>query len=333
MAQLICPRKPPKQWRALSAHSWATLQELDQILLDRELTKQRDYHSLRRVLNSVPRAERGLDWAERVVALYCAKHMRSQRSAALKINIREARLAAGETEALEAFFARLRETIAPFVLTNHGLQLPFANMDQDAIARDLTDLFSVLERLGYMSFINSGTLLGAVREGRFLGHDDDADLAVLIDGADDHEVAKSMQKLCDDLNAEGSLREPAWFHHNGPVLKVLVGSGIEVDLFPLWLRNDKAYIWPHTYGELSKDDIFPLGRQTLCGVAMPAPRDAEKMLELNYGSGWRHPDPDYFFPWNEAKIRFRSVLKVYAKSRKPRSIVKHLLTALERKPK
>lgn len=331
MAQLIRPRTPPKQRRALSAKSWEVLHALDATLLDEEKAKRRDYKSLRKELNQVPRAERGLDWAERVVALYCVKRLRTGRSAALKINIREARLAAGQIAELDSFLERLRKMIAPFVLTNHGLQLPFANRDQDEIARDLLGVFDLLERLGYQSFINSGTLLGAVREGQFLGHDDDADLAVLLEANSDEELPDRLQELLDALNNDGSLLKPAWYHKNGPILKILVGSGIEVDLFPLWMRDGKAHIWPHTYGELLAEDIFPLSIQTLCGAAMPAPKNAEKMLELNYGAGWRQPDPDYFFPWNDAKLRFAKELAIFERGRKRPSLFSRLIAKLERK--
>jgi len=328
MAQLIRPRTPPKQRRALSAKSWEILHKLDATLLDEDERKRRDYKSLRRELNQVPRAERGMDWTERVVALYCVKREKIGRSAALKINLRLARLEAGQTEELETFLARLRETIAPMVLTNHGLQLPFSNMNQDEIARDLLGVFDLLERLGYQSFINSGTLLGAVREGQFLGHDDDADLAVLLDAKTDEELPQRLEELLDALNSDGSLLKPAWYHKNGPVLKILVGSGIEVDLFPLWMREGKAHIWPHTYGDLNAEDIFPLSTQTLCGAEMPAPKNAEKMLELNYGKGWRQPDPDYYFPWNDAKLRFAKELAIFERGRKRPSVFSKLIAKL-----
>lgn len=320
MPKLFRPREVPKQSRPLSARTWAILQEIDTLLLDREKRAQQSYAEIRRVLNRVPRAERGIDWTERVVALYCVKGMKTQRSAALKINIRAMRLEKEQNAELDEFLERLRKITAPYILTNHGLQLPFAHRDQDEVADDLIALFDLLKSLGYDAFINSGTLLGAVREGQFLGHDDDADLAVHLEGDTDADMINALDQLCGALNASGKLRRPAWYQKNGPILKVLVGSGVEVDLFPLWFRDGRAYIWPHTFGELTRDDIFPLGTQMLCGKPMPAPKDAEKMLALNYGEGWRHPDPDYFFPWDAAKQRFAAVLAAYVRHRNPHAV-------------
>lgn len=327
MPRLIRPRKLMTQRRPLSETSWSILRNVDQALADKEVVHSKGYRSLRAILSGVPHAERGVDWTERVVALYCAFEMKIPRCAALKIAIGDYRRARAETEAMDAFNKRLLQITAPKVLTGHGLQLPFSHRDQDEILKDLIELIDLLKTLGYEAFINSGTLLGAVREGGFLGHDDDADLAVLIDGQDDEEVVRSMLLLRDKLNECGKLLAPAWFHPKSPFLNVLVGSGIEVDLFPLWFRQERAYLMPHTYGELSRDDIFPLARQPLCGTDLPAPRHAEKMLAVNYGEGWRFPDPNYVFPWGEGKKRFASVLETFARYNKPPSLFSRIFGA------
>lgn len=314
MPKLIKPRVPPKARRPLSAASWKILHDIDALLLDHAARDNENYATLRARLNKVPRAERGLDWTERVVALYCVKRMRTSRAAALKIMIRKLRLESNEEEALNAFLARLGKTLHPYRLTNHGLMLPFNQRDQDQIAKDLQELFSLLQELGYPAFINSGTLLGAVREGKFLGHDDDADFAVALAGETDAEIVASLKTLHDQLNASGRLQKPVTFHKSGLILTVTVGSGIDVDLFPLWFRHGKAYIWPHTYGTLQRDDIFPLSQQQLCGAAMPAPNDPEKMLAINYGPNWRTPDPDFFFQWDDAKQKFAAILDQAAQS-------------------
>ena len=95
-------------------------------------------------------------------------------------------------------------------------------------------------------------------------------------------------------------------------MKICTEAGITVDLFPLWFRDDLAFIWPHTFGELNREEIFPLGQLTICGQKVAAPKDPLRMLELNYGKGWRSSDPDFSFPWQEAREKFRTVLKVHA---------------------
>lgn len=289
---------------------------VDKILADHKTRGELSYRRTRKILNGVPRNERGIDWVERIIALYCAHKMKSSRCAALKRQIVKIRLEKNQLTELQSFNERVNAVASPYVLTNHGLCLPFRARDQTEVAQNLSCLFSVLKGLGFCGFINSGTLLGAVREGSFIGHDDDADIAVLIDGEKDEDIIASMNDLCRKLNESGTLQQNAWFHKSGPIIKVLVGSGIEVDLFPLWFRNEKAYIWPHTFGELSYSDIFPLSELQLCNRSMPAPRYPEKMLEINYGDNWKNPDPDFFFSWDDAKIRFSSILKQYDQSNK-----------------
>ncbi len=77
---------------------------------------------------------------------------------------------------------------------------------------------------------------------------------------------------------------------------------MNIDVFPAWLEGDKLYVYPHTSGELGKTDLLPLAACKTTGL--PIPRDAEAMLEVNYGKGWRTPDPGFRFDWTVANKKF-----------------------------
>ncbi len=325
MPRLFLPRRLIKRRRPLSEISWATLHELDEALLDAEMRSALQYEPLRRKLNTVPRAERGLDWTERVIALYRAFGLKRNRSQTLKLRIRLARLDAGEGEAWRDFEERLVRIIALRNFESEPRTNTLAQCNQDALIDDLKFVFELLNRLGYRSFINCGTLLGACREGSFVGHDDDVDLAVLIDGKDDETVVDAIYQLCATLNESGALSGTARMFHSSPYVKVHIPTGVGVDLFAFWMRNGRAYIWPHTFGELTEDDIFPLTTRSLNGVPFPAPKEPEKMLAVTYGEGWKTPDPDYTVPWDEAKRRFASVLDIYAARQEQPSKVRRIL--------
>ena len=95
------------------------------------------------------------------------------------------------------------------------------------------------------------------------------------------------------------------------MLKIKLKSDIVVDLFPTWVRDDRVYVWPPTFGELEKSSLFPLRSVSIAGQDFPAPADPEKMLVLNYGSNWLIADPHFVFPWRQAREKFKIVLKAY----------------------
>jgi len=318
MTSFLRPRTLPQQSRPLSDASWEILSSLDAKLADRKKRDELSYEALRATLNKVPRQERGLDWTERVITLYCVKRMKGNRCVSLRNRIKEARLAAGDTKGWEAFSARLTETIAPYLLTYHGLQIPFVNRDKAEVVQEIANVFNLLEGQGYQGFINSGTLLGAVRESNLLGHDDDADLAVILKGDTDAEVMNELCLLRDRLNDTKGLAKECWLHTGGPLVKIRLVSGIGIDLFPCYFRNDRAYIWPHTYGDLGVNDILPLKPAKIGNQDFPAPQEPEKMLVLNYGAGWREPDPEFVFPWRAARKKFASLLKACRKQQPTR---------------
>ncbi len=318
MTSLLRPRNIPKQTKPLDADAWVILHALDAQLRGADGQAVPDYKTLRTKLDQIPRAQRGVDWTERVVKIYCKHRLKAQRCQTLKTRIKAHREAEGKTDAFTAFCDELTALTAPYVLTMHGYTLPFRNRDIDEVTSELTQIIAILDNLGVQSFINSGTLLGAVREGAFLGHDDDADLAVLIDGSTDDALVTGLFALGDRLNQTGALQSPAAFSKRSPVIKIEMTSGVVVDLFPMWIRDDRVFIWPHTFGELHRDDVFPLGSQMLNGAAFPAPCDADKMLALNYGAGWRSPDAHFQFPWKEAREKFAAVITCY-KRRKSRA--------------
>jgi hypothetical protein len=141
MPKFIRPRQTPVLKRDLTDKSWKILHHIDAILIEFDQRDALSYRAIRRQLNRVPRSRRGLNLTDRVVELYCANRMKIKRSSALKMSIRNSMLGLNQMAEFGVFADRLRKTIAPMVLTNHGLLLPFAQRDQAVIADDLTSLF------------------------------------------------------------------------------------------------------------------------------------------------------------------------------------------------
>jgi len=61
---------------------------------------------------------------------------------------------------------------------------------------------------------------------------------------------------------------------------------------------------------MDETELLPLSHCKLHGN--PIPKNAEKMLSLNYGEGWKTPDPYFVFQWRSAKQRFSTFLSAVA---------------------
>ena len=222
-----------------------------------------------------------------------------------------ARLAAGEVERYQQFEQVLKYAVQePARLEGLYFQTAFANMDQQAIWADIAAVMQRLAALGRSAFLNSGTLLGAVRERRLIAHDDDVDLALCLKAASPEAAAALWHKARAELNAAGLLsrRQPS----NPGTIKLESAGPYNIDLFPAWIAEGRVFVYPHTAGELSEDQLLPLAECETTGL--PIPRDAEAMLAVNYGEGWRHPDPTYQFNWTLANRRFTAFKEALAKA-------------------
>ncbi|MCV6825412.1 MULTISPECIES: LicD family protein [Halocynthiibacter] len=310
MPKLWRPRVLPVQKRDLSQKSWASLRACDEELLNRELVDKSTVKSLRKTINKVPRAERGVDWVERVISIYAVKEAKRKRWLSLIYSIERTRIEAGEHEKFKEFKSRLTSQLS-IADTEKKFNLIFELSDHASALEQLRTLFDRLHTEEYKAFVNSGTLLGAVREKDFIAHDYDADIAVLLEGNTDSELVDSFNRLFYDLHKHygDELRPRA--ECKQPHVKVKTKSGLAIDVFPAWQRDGSIYIWPHTFGELKMSDILPVKECMIKGETFPAPANPEKMLALNYGAGWNTPDSKFKFPWEEAEIKFAGFLDAF----------------------
>ncbi|MDL5154665.1 class I SAM-dependent methyltransferase [Actinomycetospora termitidis] len=166
----------------------------------------------------------------------------------------------------------------------------------DRLLDHAEEVAAVLERdLGLEPFITGGTLLGAVREGRLLGHDDDVDLGYVSTQDDPSAVAREGFEVGRVLRRAGFsvLRHSAGhlqmhFSHDGV-------SDHYVDVFAGFIREGHWHQLFCIRHPARRADLLPRTTVTIAGRRMPAPADVELALEANYGPGWRVPDPAFRF--------------------------------------
>lgn len=175
----------------------------------------------------------------------------------------------------------------------------FDNMDEDLIWSQTGAVVEQVKGLVGDVWLNSGTLLGSVREGGLIGHDDDIDLAVMLDANCAKTAAqawiRAFRALQDaGLDPRATLRNPRVFKFKG--------NEVKIDLFPAWMEDGKIWIYPHSAGELGQAELYPLGTCQKSGLPIPA--NPEAFLELNYGKGWKVPDPAFEFNWHRANKKY-----------------------------
>lgn len=253
---------------------------------------------LRLALDSVPPGKRGRRWRETSVLTDLAFRKRPTHTHKRLRRMRERR---GEDFA--AFWEDCRRALRPYTLGAHGYMIALGSQDETAVWREADAVMSALRELGYPTFVNSGTLLGLVREGSAIADDDDIDLAVLLGSSSLRDVAEEWTALRLRLGEVGLLK-PGFDIRTKIHCKVAVHGDVKVDLFPAWISDDRVFVWPHTHGDLPAAALLPLGQREVAGVSVPVPRDPESMLEINYGPDWRVPDPTFRFAWRDARARF-----------------------------
>jgi len=160
----------------------------------------------------------------------------------------------------------------------------------DALLRDVTDV------LGVPSFIAYGTLLGAVREGTFIGHDTDADISYLSRHDHPADIAR------ESFTLQRGLVDRGWRIHRSATTFLQVwrtqglhGDKLMVDIFTSYFLGDMFALDCWVRGPLKRADFEPLTEVTLAGRSMPAPARPERLLEATYGPRWRVPDPAFRF--------------------------------------
>lgn len=144
-------------------------------------------------------------------------------------------------------------------------------------------------RSGFQLAACYGTLLGAVREGDLIGHDDDVDMMFLSKEGSMLGAVEDFHRLQAALAGLGfTVKELS----NGQA-HVSRGDDFPVDVFLGWFEQGRLSLTFTVKAQVEEAQILPLGFIGLRGVELPAPRNPEPLLEAIYGPGWKVPDPAF----------------------------------------
>ena len=186
----------------------------------------------------------------------------------------------------------------PLVLDKYGRLIRPLSVEDDETLGAFVDQVTALLRalhdgIGVPAFISYGTLLGAVRDGRPIGHDNDVDIAYVSEAVYPVDVVR------ESFRVERALAEGGWSVRRGSGTRLNVqlpqadGSARYVDVFTAHWVDGVLYMPSDTGFRMPREAILPLTTVDLMGRDMPAPARYEELLAATYGPGWRSPDPSF----------------------------------------
>ena len=156
-------------------------------------------------------------------------------------------------------------------------------------------IVSELTNLGLRPFIVGGTLLGAVRSGALLPHDDDADIAYLSEYTSPVDVAREGFRVGAQLTAAGHEIRRHSATHLQLLFRDASGEIVHyIDVFSAFFTADGQINQPfHVRGNMRENQILPFRAVDIDGTMFPAPADPAHWLTINYDANWRTPIPGY----------------------------------------
>lgn len=195
---------------------------------------------------------------------------------------------------------RLRFTDAqgkPRVIDKWGfVQKPLSSRDPASLAPVLDATEEILDVLatdcGVPAWLAFGSLLGAVRAGKVIPHDNDLDVAYLSAFETPVDVARELFRISRALQRRG-MRVLTKTGSFVTVIIAIPGGQLAIDVYACFYVGDVLYESSSVGAPVPREALLPLGTVEFEGRRFPAPHDPRALLAASYGPGWEVPDPGF----------------------------------------
>ena len=202
---------------------------------------------------------------------------------------------------LDSFVETYRDSLLSRYYQHHAVSL--GSESEEEVVEFLYSVSKILNETNVDYWIEGGTLLGAVRDGKLIPWDHDLDLGMKF--TTDREMKELIRRLKGSfyVSVKGfSTKENIWQLGDYRLLKVypkrllFLKEKLCLDLFVYYRKTlpgtqEEAYlycVWGHNaYHRTEHFDA--LDRIEFYGRQIPVPGSTEQFLETKYGADWRTP--------------------------------------------
>ena len=199
----------------------------------------------------------------------------------------------------EGRVALLDDTGQPLTVDKgNRLERSFATLgkaDKEVLLDGVERALDVLDDYGLPGFLAFGCLLGAVREGTLIGHDNDADVSYLSRATHPFDVILESLRLERHFQELGWTTRRMWAAYFKAYPPRAAGEEVAIDVFGAFRHGEQLYMLPNVRAPFAETRLTPVSTVTLEGRTVRAPADPPALLAATYGPGWQVPDPTFKF--------------------------------------